>query len=176
MHRLCSLETSQGKCMQDWKRCGWRVLKCPLMAACEAIRPIVEGYEREILARHRWENNEEVAKYGHKGVKKRVILEPKDAWLLDEADFKIYDQECKAARDKAGLKVEDDGFCPLLVAEDLECKAKRVFIEAMQPITGLDPDDVLCGPDGVKNYDKLVDLSLRLLAPFVGSAADILKK
>lgn len=143
------------------------------MAFTQTIRPIVEAYQREILSRHKWENNEEFAKYGRRGVKKRSILEPKDAWLLDDADFQTYLKESNEARKKANLHVENEECCPLLVAEDLERQTKIVLANVMEPVTKISYND-LTGT--VNTYDKYFDLTLRLLAPFVGSAADLLNK
>lgn len=66
---------------------------------------------------------------------------------------------------KAGFKIELN-YCPLLVAESTEREAKRLLIDIMQPVTGMTTDNVLCSKNGLENYKKLVELTLRLLAPF----------
>ncbi|MCK9209267.1 MAG: hypothetical protein M0P61_00385 [Ignavibacteriaceae bacterium] len=128
------------------------------------IRPIVEGYEKEILAKHRFTNKAEVAmltEHGHEA-KERVILDPKESYQMGDEDFNAYWNECKAERERNGLKVERDDFCPLLVAENLERQANRVLLEAMQPITGIDPDDLW----NMDHRKQLIDLSIKLIAAY----------
>jgi hypothetical protein len=144
------------------------------MAITKTIEPIVKGYEKKILEAHQWTNKGEVErlkKHGHEAVEK-IILDPKDSFLLSDEDFLIYDAECKKERDKAKLKVESDEFCPLLVAEDLERKAKHCFIDAMEVTTKIKFDQLF--KNFPEDYNKYLDLSLKLLAPFVGNAKTIL--
>jgi len=123
------------------------------------VRPVVEGYQREILALHNWH----VAKrWIDRGITDRIIIESKDTYLMEDKDFETYHQEGIEARKKAKLKVSEDGNCPLLVAENMERQAIRAMLTAMMPITKIDPDDVYG-----ENWNKLTDLTLRLLAPYV---------
>ena len=93
----------------------------------------------------------------------RVIADPEHTYLLNDTDFNIYLTEVKEARNKAGLKVENDDFCPLLVAERQEIEAARVMLKTMIPITKIDPDSIW----KTEHWHKLIDLTLRLLAPYV---------
>jgi hypothetical protein len=132
------------------------------MAFAQTIRPIVEGYQQKIIdeikprvdPKHGWAKNKTVTTF-------------KDSCLMCDEDFKIYLKRCNEERIKAKLHVDNEEFCPLLVAEDLQRQAERAFIEAMEPITHLTLDKVLCSKNGLENYRKLIDLSLRLLAPYV---------
>ena len=125
------------------------------------IRPIVEGYQREILARHNWH----IAKrWTGKGLNTdRIITDHRHTYLLEDEDFKTYQQKSIEARKKAGLEVINDDFCPLLVAENMERMAVRAMLNTMTPFTKLDPDDVW----DIEDYHKLTELTLSLLAPFV---------
>lgn len=40
-HGLCGLETSQGRCMQDGKYCGWRVAGCALSSIWESFKFLI---------------------------------------------------------------------------------------------------------------------------------------
>jgi hypothetical protein len=104
-----------------------------------------------------------------KGMQDQIILNPDQTYLLQDSDFQVYLQETFKARDKAGLRVDNPEFCPLLVAEDLQRQAERALIEAMEPVTHLEPAR-LYGD----NRKKFLDLTLKLLAPFVGNAKEIL--
>jgi len=139
------------------------------MANVQTIEPIVQGYQTAILAKHRFAPDPELTRFASE-----IILDPKEAFLLKDADFKVYNAECLAERDRLGLKVDKPEFCPLLVAEDLQRKAEHWLVEAMKPVTGLDLDRLLCA--GVEELKKYIDLALRLLAPFVRSAPEILAK
>lgn len=94
---------------------------------------------------------------------------------MGEEDHKTYHEECKRARDAAGLHVDDPDFCPLLVAEDLLHQAEHVLIEVMEPVTGISFDDLMCSSNGVENLRQYINLTLPLLTPFIGTADSILK-
>lgn len=144
------------------------------MAYTKTIEPIVRRYESEILKKHQWTNKGEIerlAKHNLTEVEK-VILNPGHSYLLSDEDFLIYNSECNEARKAAGLKVESEEFCPLLVAENLERQAKRAFIDAMEETTKVKFDDLF--KNFPEDYNKYLDLSLKLLAPFVGDSKTIL--
>jgi len=136
------------------------------MAWVDTIRPVVESYEKAILARHQFHIAKE---WIDKGMTDRVILESKSTYLMEDADFKIFNAETFEERDKAGLKVDKPEFCPLLTAECLQVDAEYKLIEAMKPVTRLETSS-LWG----ENRKKFLDLTLKLLAPFVGNAKEIL--
>ena len=125
----------------------------------DTIRPVVEGYKKVILAKHGWHIDE---KWIDKGMTDKVILDPEHAYELSDQDFAIYLKEVKEARIQSGLKVDNEDFCPLLVAERLEMEAIRSLLTTMISITKIDPDDVYG-----EHWNKLTDLTLRLLAPYV---------
>lgn len=133
------------------------------MAWVDVIKPVVEGYQKEILSRHQWHIAKEWSE--KRGSPDRIILEPTNSYLLEDEDFQTYLQECHVARAKAGLKVDNDDFCPLLVAENLLNKAKNVLIDVMSTTTGIEHDDLF--HHGLEDYNKYIDLTLRLLAPFL---------
>jgi hypothetical protein len=152
------------------------------MALVGTVEPTVRGYEREVLEQmepksRSWEKHDFPAK---------VITEPKDAWQMDEEEFLVYlgrvnDKQkghpevvaiVNSVRIAWGQEPIDfeaqPDYCPLLVAEDMLRGRRRQLIDVMEPVTGIDAQSVLCS--GLDNYDKFVDLTLRLLAPFVEDA------
>ena len=140
------------------------------MAYTQTIRPIVEGYQKKVLA----EIKPKVSKkFLEMGTSQRVITEAKDTYLMNDNDFQVYLKRCAEEAHKAGFKIPNDDYCPLLIAESLERDAEHALIEAMLPITHISKDTVLCSRDGLENYKKLIDLSLRLLAPFVKKEAKL---
>lgn len=136
------------------------------------IEPIVTAYKKEILERHQFTNKGEVELFARRGLpcEERVITENAHLYLLGEEDFLVYLRECNEARKQAGLRVESEEYCPLLVAEHLLVDAERALIEAMRPVTNIAPHQVYG-----ENWKKIVDLSLGLLAPFIGNADQILQ-
>lgn len=148
---------------EDMKQAAKTVFKT--MAFTQTIRPIVRAYQLKIIDEMKPQVNERDAKNYRLGFK--IITDPKDTYLMNNEDFQVYLKRCNEERIKAKLHVDNEEFCPLLVAEDLQRQAERAFIETMEPITHLTPDKVLCSKNGLENYRKLIDLSLRLLAPYV---------
>lgn len=146
-------------------------------AYTQTIRPIVEGYQKEILARHQFINKGEKELFEKLGRKfeETVVLDPNQSFLLSEEDAKTYFEEVEEARIKSGLEVQREGNCPLLEAEELERKAERVFIDAMAPITKMTHEQVWSSSGAIENAKKLVKLSLGLIAS-LGLLKNTLKK
>lgn len=119
------------------------------MALVATVRPIVEAYQSRILLDLGW---------GH--------LPLEQTYTMPDAVFQVYHERCKEARDLAGLVVDDPEFCPLLVAGHLQTKAEHALVDAMEPITHLSFDKLLCSRNGLQNLREYVELTLRLLAPF----------
>lgn len=155
---MITKEKKDFKPTADMVKAAKNVVAC--MAIVETIRPIVEGYKRKILANMR---SRKADKFRDVESIPEIILEPKDAWKMGDKDFKFYLSECNKDRVKAGLHVDDPEFCPLLVAENMLRKAKSVLIDAMEPITKIKADSIY----NPEHSEQLVELTLRLLAPFV---------
>lgn len=123
------------------------VFKC--MAMVDVIRPVVEGYKQKIL-------NE----LGYAG------LTPKTSYQLPESVWPEYQCRCNEERIAAKLHVDDPGHCPLLVAENLLTQAQRLLTDVMEPVSGISFDRIFRASNALKNYESLIDLNLRLLAPW----------
>ena len=136
------------------------------MAFVETIRPIVMQYQTEILAENKWRISPEFAKPSFRAIyEDEVITDPKNSYLMSAEDFKEYSLKCKIARDKANLRVTENRFCPLLEAEHLLVQAKHALIDVMAETTKIQSQDIL--RSGMDKYNQYIDLTLRLLAPFV---------
>lgn len=129
------------------------------MAFEQTVRPIVEAYQKAILAEGKWVVREEFAR----NLAQEVITDSKHSYLMSDADFAVYVTKCNVERDKAGLVVELDEQCPLLVAENILMQAKRGMMTVMSDITKIKEPSAL----PLKEYKKLVELTLQLLAPFI---------
>lgn len=125
-------------------------------------RPIVEAYQKKILNEREWLSDPAVS--DGSGVPERVT-DPKYAWLMSAEDFSLYQKRCNEERVAAKLPAEMDNHCPLLVAENTTRLAKTALLDTMSCHTNIDG----AGAATMKtaDYDKLVDITLRLLAPFV---------
>ncbi len=121
------------------------------MAFKETIRPIVEGYEQKILDEMRPLDRYEG----------ELITDLRYTYMMPDDIFKIYDRRCRKARDKAGLHVENDGFCPLLVADTFVVDATRTLVEIMEPTFKVSHHALLCS--GLDKFHEYVDLMLKML-------------
>lgn len=135
------------------------------MAHVDYIKPIVNGYQQEILERGKWFIRPEYLER----LEQEIILDPKNSYLMGESDFAEYDAQCKAARVAANLPVDNPDQCPLLVAEHQVLQAEHALIETLGHT---DVNRLLCA--GLDKYKEYVDLSLKLMAPFVRDASAIL--
>jgi len=144
------------------------------MAHTQTIKPIVNAYQQALIDKMGAPVSSEFKNRQDMG----IITNPKHSYLMDDTDFRWYDFECKKAAKAAGLKVSKPDNCPLLEAEEVERIAKNYLIEVMQPIIKMTKDDLLCNKNGLENYAKVIDLTLRLLAPYCNKSEfikDIIK-
>lgn len=111
--------------------------------ACKAIanniRPIVRGYQEEILKRRQFKIADEWVKNGDKP---EVILNPDFDYLMSEADLKEYVAELDAKKAELGFDLPEPGTCPLLIAEHNVIKAKWAFLKAIAPLLGINWKDI----------------------------------
>jgi hypothetical protein len=139
------------------------------MAFEQTVRPIVEGYQRKILAERTWhcapEYIERVQRRTSEQPVKTYINDIKLAWTMESSDYARYLKRCDEERIAAGLVVESESHCPLLFAEDMTRKAKYALCDAMASVTKIPADAAVVLKR--TEYEKLIDLSLRVLAPFV---------
>ena len=96
----------------------------------------------------------------HSGKVGKPITDPKHLWMMgDEEAANYYAERDKAIR-KAGYDVKP-GYCPALIAEEVERIAARTLIEASEEFFGTSADDLICS--GIANYNKFVDLLIGLV-------------
>lgn len=136
----------------------------------ETIRPVVEGFEQEILSRLQLRTDKRYAIHGID----RVVLDRKHTYLLAPDDLAIFLEETFSAAKKANLKVASPENCPLLEAEYVRMKKENELLEALGQHPSL---------GSFKNFRSMslearaqaIELSLRLLAPFVRKAPELLE-
>lgn len=139
------------------------------MANEQMVEPIVRGYQRAILERHQWRVCPTMADMTC-GVE--IVTDPKLAYLMRDEDAAIYYAECDKAKEASGLKVTKAEHCPLLEAQSDVLGARRDLVAALEPATGVTWDMLMRKFSDMPRY---IELSLKLLAPFVGKADQILK-
>lgn len=139
------------------------------MSHLQLVEPIVRGYQRAILERHQWRICPSMADMGRE---QEVITDPKRAYMLAEADAAVYYALCDEAKQAAGLKLTKPENCPLLEAEGFVLDARRALVAALEPVTGVTWDKLMRNFSDMPRY---IELSLKLMAPFVGQADAILK-
>ena len=141
------------------------------MAHEKLIQPIVEGYEREILAKHQFR----IAPcWVEQGVPDEVIRDRNKTFLMSEEDATVFFAECHAARAKANLRVENPDHCPLLVAQNVRIQAENALVESLSSIPGL--ESLGMGVMSLEIRDRAVELGLKLLAPFMPAADNIVAR
>lgn len=133
------------------------------MAHLQLVGPVVRAYRLKILKEGQWMVRPEYAER----LDREIITDIRDDFLMTDADFAEYDARCKTARDEAKLFVSDPECCPLLVAEARLVAAENEMITAMSSITNIRADQVLSL--GLGQRKEFIDLTLRLLAPFLHS-------
>lgn len=131
------------------------------MAHLQLIKPVVDAYKTAILLEGQWKIRPEYAdRLGDE-----VIKSPDRAYLMADEDFAKYDALCKQARDTSALKVTAPDNCPLLEAEHALSVAQNALIDVMSEVTKVESKQILIL--GLEKRAKFVDLTLRLLAPFL---------
>lgn len=128
------------------------------------IRPVVEGYQRRILADHKFHIDQ---KWVERGDEDRVVLDPKQVYLMNDADSTVIFAEYDAATKAHGFDVPS-GYCPLLMAESAVIQAERNLLLAARYITNIDPDEFW----DMKMRKELIDLTLNLVVATAGITKD----
>ncbi len=142
-------------------------------AHADTLRPIVTGYQRQILNEKEYLIAEEWEERSHGRIKRERITDPEKAYLLNEADFKEYLKKVDQHHIKRGYAdLVKEGKCPLLVAESMERDARRELLEEAEYITGIDPAKIW----KVEHYRKIEEIVLKLCAPHLKSGAEILEE
>jgi hypothetical protein len=137
----------------------------------ETIEPIVTGYQKAVLEKHRFTAAEEYRGDLPEGT---VILEPARTYLLSDEDFMTYWEECNQERIKAALIVDNLGQCPLLLAKHMRSKARQELIVSMEPLTGVSLDQALrmIGLQGDR-FEQLIELCLGMVVNLTKAEGEV---
>lgn len=98
------------------------------MALVQMIEPQVRAYQRRILQEGNWPVCSTKA---DNRIQHGIVLDPKCAFLLSDADFASYDTRCRQEAARLGLVVRERGNCPLLEAEGDLLEARHALVKAM---------------------------------------------
>ena len=129
------------------------------MAEVDIIKPIVEGYQKEILLNHKFHISK---KNIRRGDIDRIILNPEHTYLMEDLDFKIYLQEVAEQHIKHGFKVKKD-YCPLLIAQANLSDSQNKLIVVMESLTGIKRENVYI----MDLRAKYLNLLLGLMSKYV---------
>lgn len=105
----------------------------------EHEREQVDKLERQVLAENNYQYDTE--RWGKLDVSGKVT-EPKDTYLMREADFTDYHAKMQAIHLANGFERAADGYCPALCAERLLTEAENNLMDVAQEFTGIDPSDI----------------------------------
>jgi hypothetical protein len=134
------------------------------MTYTESIRPSVEKIQQDLV--DFWKMEVSPKWRDSRGLPEGNIIDtPNHVYLASDEDARLYYLDLDDAYKKAGYKDLKAGYCPLLIAESLQREAERLLVESSKYIHKMDADDVICS--GMKNYKQLIELTLKLCAPFV---------
>ena len=144
------------------------------LAECERAK--VDEIERRILATANYYSAPSMRAPGEPP---RPIKDPKESWLLEESEFHDYLLDVRAALEKAGYEIEQQGpnrysySCPACSAEYLQLQAEWMVIEAGARMFGdKEPktmnNRLLCDAKGLERRKKFLDLVVGLVVNFPG--------
>lgn len=144
------------------------------MAWVATVKPVVEAYQARVLKVGQWRIRPEFAEKMHaRGGRSDpagdIITDPQQSFLLSEDDFTKYLTAVNIERTNAGLAIQREGNCPLLEAENLLVKTKHRLVSVMAPVTKLSLEKITSAP--MSDYTQYIELTLRLLSPFVEKAS-----
>lgn len=128
------------------------------MAQTQTVRAIIEPIQIKILT-----NGQYKSKYGTRA----VIVRAFDSYQMSDEDFSDYSAKLHAEYLANGFEVEMN-ICPLLVAEDLERKAKRLLVEKsfeIMPSKIMTLERIMTAK--LELYHQYIDITLKYLARFV---------
>lgn len=138
----------------------------------QTVEPVVTAYQTAILTRHGFHIAPEWLERRH-AAEDRIITNPRDAYLLSDEDSAVIYAEYDQAAIAAGFTDLEPGYCPLLVAENLERQAENAVIEAAEYVAGLKLEHA----NGVlfKHRGEIIANTVSLVFALTGmTAADIL--
>jgi hypothetical protein len=130
------------------------------MAYEATVREVIEPKQQEVVDFFKFKVAPENAKF-HAG---EVITDRKNMYLADDQDFRIYAAEMDAFHRAQGFIKPSPDHCPLLMAESMRREAVHLFIDLLEPYTGINRNMLFAR---YKLYDQYVDLNLSLFAPLV---------
>ena len=131
------------------------------MATVKIIKPIVDKYQQEYFDNFKPQNK----RFPKDSLK--TITKPCHSYFMDDKDFARYSKWCSEKQEKAGLITESKDHCPLLVAEEQQRQAERLLIKAMSPVIGKNAINKFYKEE---HFQKAIELSLKLITPFIQSA------
>lgn len=130
------------------------------MAMHQLKAEAVRAYSTEVLAQMQ---SRIAPKWTEMGIEDKVILDPKEAFLLSDEDAAKYFALCEEQRVLKKMSVDKPGNCPELEAENLFRVARNAFLDALSPYTGITLDKALQSA----TYDKLTEWGLKIMAKHV---------
>lgn len=136
-----------------------RVFFC--MTHLKTIEPIIKAIEEKLLSEMQLKEVRNPEK---------VITDSKYLYLISDEDAELYCDKYSSVLSLNGYEeFAKDGRCPLLVAKKELTLAENHLIKVMEPITQTSIELLSSSGAFLENRAKLIDLTLKLLAPFVDS-------
>jgi diphthamide synthase subunit DPH2 len=141
-------------------------------AYAELQREAVDAIERRILAENQHRIDPEHVRRGME--KDKVILEPKNVYLMGEKQWQFFLSDVRQELEKAGYKIEQakdstaywSYICPALSAESVQRDAERLVIACAAQWLGMTPeqgDKISRCFFGLDQRQRFIDLNVSLV-------------
>jgi len=129
-------------------------------AYTETIRPVIMEIKQAILSGNVYMISDEWTKHPAHPIEARRITNDEDAYLMSYEDSNAYITLLHKAYLTKGFTVPDWGYCPLLMAENIEREALRNMVNLSANIakySGLDDlDQLYYSVKTIKKYEELI--------------------
>lgn len=135
------------------------------LAHLKTVEPIIRAFEEKLLT--------------------KMQIKDKDGALITNADniYLAHEDVQNKYFKQMNVLLASNGYeefaktetCPLLIAKNQLCVAENHLINVMEPISKISYDMLYDSSDFLVDRKSLIDLNMKLLAPFVDSKT-ILKK
>ena len=112
------------------------------------VKPIVEEYKNKYFS-----ESVILSDNAHGEIQ---ITSARDSYLMTDADFEDFSLYCKAERKKNKLHVDNEDFCPLLVAEHNLNVAHKRLVKSFKPLSGISWADITAKLDRAEGYLTLL--------------------
>lgn len=135
------------------------------MAFEQVVRETIEPIQLQVLNEMKLQRAEKwkllILAHGGTEEKANELLTLSNVYEAEDDAFLVYNAKCESLYP---IKPSKEGNCPLLEAESMTRDAKRLFVDATEPYTGLNTDNLLQSANGLENLKEYTELMLKIMS------------